>query len=310
MISLTKHCSYSEPRISQLKEPAAKTLICLSLSACLLVGCSVAIGTSNKNVQPTPLLGPSKTFANKQCVQLPDEHLEFGEVTDSDIEQWFGLEKLITVNNTQFLATNIGQSGKSYLRQRLSPTKKGSTRASARGELPPAATYRLSQSFYLEPGFDWGSKNEGGKIGFGLGGNTAPTGGMLDRDGFSARMMWRGKRDGTARFSLYVYSSDRSQNLPYGDDYIIEDYSIPIGEWVNVTMEVTANSTIDEPDGSFKVWINKKLKLDQKNIHWQAQGLEPAVDRLLYATFHGGGDSSWSPSSTVYARTSSICWHS
>lgn len=288
---------------------ATKLLIYTSILSSLVAGCTAVARTNKESNALTTTL--SRVVAPRvQCVQIPANPIEFGDVSVSDMNQWLGLDKLLFATNTQHLASSLRDTGEPYIRQRLIPTQEGTTHVSARGELSPAASYRLTQSFYLEPGFDWGGENEGGKLGFGLGGNTAPTGGMTNEDGFSARIMWRGRGDDSARFSLYIYSSDRSQNLPFGDDYIIEDYSVPIGEWVEVTMEVTTNSTISKADGSFRFWINNQLKLNERNIQWQAKGAKPAVDRLLYSTFHGGSDSTWSPAATVFVRTSSICWQS
>ena len=291
----------------------AATKVFIFTLAVLLASCSAAPSANTKNNALTTrlsLTGSLPGSLRTQCVQIPEKSVEFGDVSTADINRWFGLDKLLFANNTQHLASSLSDAGEPYIRQRLIPTLEGSTLVSARGELAPAASYRLTQSFYLEPGFDWGDKNEGGKLGFGLGGNTAPTGGMTDDSGFSARIMWRGQGNGSARFSFYIYSSDRSQNLPFGDDYIIDDYAIPIGEWVDVAMEVTANSDVSASDGSFRVWINDQLKLDQRNLQWQAKGSKPVVNRLLYTTFHGGGDSTWSPATTVFVRTSSICWQS
>lgn len=299
--------NYLTIRILESSMFAARLIFFISISSVFITSCSATAYTNTNAL--TTRLQPTVTPPT-QCAKIPDKSFEFGNVSAADIDRWLALDNLLFAINTRHLAIGLKETGEGYIRQRLIPTQEGSTQVSARGELAPATSYRLTQSFYLESGFDWGGKNEGGKLGFGLGGNTAPTGGMIDKDGFSARIMWRGQGDGSARFSFYIYSSDRSQNLPYGDDYIIEDYSIPIGEWVDVTMEVTTNSAISKFDGSFRVWINNQLKLDQRSIQWQAKGSKPAVDRLLYTTFHGGGDSTWSPATSVFVRTSSICWQS
>ncbi len=300
-------CFYVRTRTLEPSMLATKLIICTSVLASLLASCSTAASTNAKDKALTNALLLTGT-PRTHCARIPEKSTEFEEVSTTDIDHWLGLGKLLYATNTRHLAIGLRETGEPYMRQRLIPTPEGSTSVSARGELAPAASYKLSQSLFLEPGFDWGGKNEGGKLGFGLGGNTAPTGGMTNEDGFSARIMWRGQGNGSARFSLYIYSSDRSQKLPFGDDYIIEDYSIPIGEWVDVTMEVTANSSISKFDGSLRVWINDQLKLEQGNIQWQAKGPKPVVDRLLYTAFHGGNDSTWSPASTVFVRTSSICW--
>ncbi|MGQ7846325.1 polysaccharide lyase [Granulosicoccus sp. 3-233] len=244
----------------------------------------------------------------EQCLQMPRENLDFGVLNVDSIEQWSGLEDWQFMTNTDYLALGLDENGPAYLRQKLEPTHKGSIHVVGKGVLAPSRTYSITQSVYLEPDFDWGGKNEGGKLGFGLGGGSTPTGGNLYQDGFSARLMWRGNKDGTARLAVYAYSSDRNQNLPYGDDYPLQDFEVPVGEWFKITMEVTSNSSTGASDGAVRVWANDQLKLYRDNIHWQAAGSQPVVDHIMFATFHGGNSSSWAPDHTVFARFSSVCW--
>ena len=243
-----------------------------------------------------------------QCLQLPDTPSSRGDIVDDDIERWINIKNWEFITNSVYLSTDFTADGHAYLQQKLQPTEKGSVRVVGRGELIAARTYSLTQSLYLKKGFDWGAQNEGGKLGFGLGGNTSPTGGDTRNDGFSARLMWRGNGDGSARLVVYAYTADRNQNLPYGDDYILKDFQVPVGEWFTVTLEVTANFTTKRTDGSIRAWVNDDLKLQRNGIHWQSEGPEPLVDRLLYATFHGGNDPTWSPDQAVYARFKSVCW--
>lgn len=248
------------------------------------------------------------TSDSGHCLQLPQVSLDFGSINTNEISQWTGLEKWTFFTNVDHLALGQEESGLSYLRQKLEPTHNGSIHVVGEGLLPAANSYTLTQSIYLELGFDWGGKHKGGKIGFGLGGGSTPTGGNMNQDGFSARLMWRGNKNGTARLAVYAYSADRRQNLPYGDDYPLQDFDVPIGEWFTVVMEVASNSSIDTSDGQVRVWVNNRLKLHRDNIHWQAAGASPLIDKLMFATFHGGNSTDWAPTSTVFARFSSVCW--
>ncbi len=243
-----------------------------------------------------------------QCLRLPKEHRDFGGLDVGNIADWVGLEKWQFMTNTDYLALGVDESGATYLRQKLQPTYKGSVHVVGKGTLPSSQTYTLTQSFFLEPDFDWGGRHEGGKIGFGLGGGSTPTGGNLFQDGFSARLMWRGNKDGTARLAVYAYSSDRHQNLPYGDDYPLQDFQVPVGEWFTITMEVTSNSSTGAADGRVRVWANDILKLQRENIQWQAAGAQPVIDHLMFATFHGGNSAAWSPDQPVFARFGEVCW--
>jgi len=83
---------------------------------------------------------------------------------------------------------------------------------------------------------------------------------------------------------------------------------VPIGEWFDLAMEVTVNSSTGASDGSLRAWANGVQLLDMNGIQWQASGDKPAVQRLIYTTFYGGNDSSWSPDKTTYIRFADVCW--
>ena len=166
----------------------------------------------------------------------------------------------------------------------------------------------MTQSVFFESDFDWGGSNEGGKFGFGVGGGSNPTGGLIQTDGFSLRLHWRGNKDGTARITAYSYAADRAQNLPFGDDYPFEGFTIPTGKWIDITFEIVANSSIDAADGSIRAWVDGELRLLRSNIQWQTSGGQPEIQKFIFATFHGGNDSSWAPSRTNFIRFSDVCW--
>jgi len=189
------------------------------------------------------------------------------------------------------------------------PSDEGSERVIAVIDLNPRLTYELKQRVYIEEGFDWGGNVESGKIGFGLGGGSAPTGGTTDKDGFTARLAFRGREDGTAEATVYLYSADRTQNLPYGDEFSIPNFVIPIGEWFDVAMRITVNSEHDKADGDILVAINDEAFLERTGMQWQTEGDQPNIDRLIFSSFHGGNSSEWSPESTVYAQFAETCLH-
>lgn len=241
------------------------------------------------------------------CLNLGTQDIDFGEVTDDDWDNWTGIE-LDFASNEEFLQVT-NSDGQSALRQRLVPSSQGSARVTVRGDLQASPTYTISQRVFFEPGFDWGRDNQGGKLGFGLGGGTSPTGGDVDPAGFSARFMWRGNGDGTARIALYSYASDRTQNLPYGDDYDLEGFTAPIGRWFDLTMEVTANSAHGEADGRVRAWADGELALDRTGVLWQDAGGSPMVDTFIFATFYGGNGWDWAPESTTHIRFADVCWN-
>ena len=244
-------------------------------------------------------------LGNVECVVVSDNNQDFGQVDSSDWRNWF--ENYTYAQLPEYLST--GNDGvKSYIRQKLVPTSYGSHHVQAGTNLTSARTYRITQSLYFEPDFDWGGSNEGGKVGYGLGGGSTPSGGQIQTDGFTLRFMWRGNKDGTARMSAYSYAADRDQNYIWGEDLYLQGFEIPIGEWFDITMEVKTNSSTGTSDGSLRAWVDGDLKLQEDDIGWQLSGSRPAVQKLTFTTFYGGNDSSWAPSQTTYIRYADACW--
>jgi hypothetical protein len=175
-------------------------------------------------------------------------------------------------------------------------------------ELPEAGVYRLVQSMYLEPGWDWGgdAHYQTGKFGFGFSGGTSPTGGTLDTGGFSARVIWRGNNDGTARMAIYSYAADRPGQ--YGEDVYFGEFEAPTGEWFDLAMEIQVNSSINAADGRMRGWINGQLLLDRDGVAWQTSGAKPSIDNLYYTAFYGGNSAEWSPDRTTHAQFRDVCW--
>lgn len=265
-------------------------------------------GAGSSNAQYSVYSGQlesGESLGQTDCAYINAPFKNFGEITDDDWRGW--LDDYWYSHGNEHLAT--GQdAANTYIRQQLVPNDIGSDRVQAGRDLEPAQTYRLTQALYFEPGFDWGGRLEGGKVGYGLGGGTVPSGGAVKTDGFTLRLMWRGNNDGTARIVAYSYAADRSLNLPWGDDHEFANFLIPVGEWFEVTLEVKTNSSIDANDGALRGWIDGELALQLDNIRWQTSGSQPAIQKLSFATFYGGSSIDWAPSHTTYIRYSNACW--
>jgi len=242
-----------------------------------------------------------------RCLQIPNNTIEFGAISTSDWQKWLGSHKINSIGGIEFL--ELGQDQNDYfLRQMLIPSDKGSPRVNFRARVKAKRTYRLSQRIFLEPEFDWGRKNQGGKLGFGFGGGTAPTGGQVKPDGFTARFMWRGNGDDSAHIAVYSYAADRSQNIPYGDDHPLRGFDVPVGEWFTLVMEVESNSHVDSADGSLKAWANGQKLVELEDIHWQSEGDQPAIHQLMFSTFYGGASIDWAPNRPTHIRFTDVCW--
>lgn len=243
---------------------------------------------------------------NQICVGLPNQLVNFDELSEDKMREW--LPSLQYAINSQHLSIGNLLTDNPIIRQRFIPTANGSDRVIANIAIEPGATYELRQSLMFETGFDWGGVSEGGKVGFGLGGGSLPSGGNQSTDGFTVRLIWDGNHDGTAALGAYVYSANRSQNLPYGDEYITEDFTIPIDVWFDVNLVVTMNTSPELANGSLAVWVNNEVILWRENIQWQGAGETINVDTLLYSSFYGGNSSAWAPDHTTYARVTNICY--
>lgn len=187
------------------------------------------------------------------------------------------------------------------LRQRFVPGSNGSGTGTpvvqAVMELEPSDGYWFTQEVFLEPDtWAWGnSENQIGKLGLGFTGGTHSAGGTIDPAGFSSRIMWLHGDEASA----YTYNADRG--IRYGQQNPT-GFSIPVGEWVRMDMEVVANSDHNTADGQLRVWMNEQLVLERTDMLWQTEGSEPTVDRLVYSTFYGGSGQQYAPDQTTYAR--------
>jgi len=239
------------------------------------------------------------------CIHFDGESVDYGDFSRDTWRGWIPSTRFSI--GDEFLAVENSSEHGEVIRHKYVPSSRGTERVTAAATLPVQKTYRLAQSIFLEPGWDWGGeKSQGGKMGFGFGGGTSPTGGTIDYAGFTARMMWRGQGDGTAKIGIYSYAADRPKQ--YGEDILIENYLAPIGEWINLIIEIQTNSSTSSYDGRMRIWLDGEEVLDKQNVGWQLEGNEPSIDSLFYSSFYGGSDASWSPDHTTYQKLRDVCW--
>lgn len=252
----------------------------------------------------------SQSFSPGQstrCLALPADVSADISPTREQLAHAWGKDSIEFAEDLQYLSIDASELPMLGFKQQLIPNEKGSTRSQVKWSLAPTKIYQLTQKVFFSPNFDWGGRYEGGKIGFGLAGGSAPTGGQIADDGFTARFKWRGNHDGTARLVVYSYASDRTQNLPYGDDYRLTDVIIPTGEWFEITLQVEMNSSPSQSDGAVRAWFNGIPALSLNGIRWQSEGADAVIDSIIYASFYGGGNSLWSPENETYIRFADVC---
>ncbi len=189
--------------------------------------------------------------------------------------------------------------------------KNGSDRVDGAWNLPaqPQKRFALMQSVRLPNDFAAGWKEQSGKLGWGLGGGSVPSGGKPLKDGFSARLSFRGNKAQPDTSSvvypiLYVYSADwpgqYGEDVHFVDPATTKDFELKRGTWVEFAWEVVMNSAPGKSDGSLRGWVNGVLMIERKNKQWFSQlasgDAAPHVDRIILSTFHGGATSDWAPS--------------
>ena len=151
----------------------------------------------------------------------------------------------------------------------------------------------------------------GGKLP-GLAGGTAPGGGSKDKNGFSARLMWRAatsyeelchlvkdlklsnKRDINKPYLVqYTYYPDK-QTRKWGKDFVYMHKNKKIflkpSKWYNIKMQIKLAKDSKKKD-TIVSWVNgkevlkEKLKL-RKNKNY-------GVDQVMFSLFFGGNEQSW-----------------
>nr|WP_218908707.1 hypothetical protein [Nocardiopsis sinuspersici] len=169
-------------------------------------------------------------------------------------------------------------------------------------QLTPAREYHLSYWVRLGEDFSWGGTSFGGKLGLGLAGGAACSGGRLcdGENGFTSRMIWR--RDGRA--SVYYYHMDKEGK--YGDEAVLRvdgaDVHYPRDEWVNIVQRLRVNTVTDgraNPDGEIEVFYNGESAALVTGLRLVSNG--DLVDKAYFSTFFGGSTEGFAPANDSYA---------
>jgi hypothetical protein len=138
---------------------------------------------------------------------------------------------------------------------------------------------------------------KGGKLP-GLAGGTAPTGCVSDKNGFSARNMWRTGGE----IVQYIYAPRKKSDC--GDDYPYTQNSVrklfTPGKWQTIQHRLVMN-TPGKNDGIMQAWVDGALVLDIQDFLFRESDATFAIDGLYFSTFFGGGDQSWAPQSDQVA---------
>ncbi|KAI8104897.1 hypothetical protein M9435_000074 [Picochlorum sp. BPE23] len=163
---------------------------------------------------------------------------------------------------------------------------------------------RLEYEVYFPENFPW---VKGGKLPGIIGGRTGCGGGDDADDCFSVRMMWR--RDGDGEIYLYspkdTWTKDLCDtpgtrcNKNAGMSLMRGAFKYPRNEWVHLAITVGMND-IGKSNGYIRLDVNGETKIEYKQlVYRKSKDVYPTA--FTFASWFGGSDDTWSPSTTVEA---------
>ncbi len=143
----------------------------------------------------------------------------------------------------------------------------------------------------FEKGFDWAL---GGKLP-GFAGGDKPGGGRHSMEGFSSRVMWRGKGE------MHQYSYYPNDSANYGTGFWwhnlcskeMERLRFKPGKWHTIKMKIKMNKNWEDP-GFIICWLDEKLALHQE-VKWRPKGAKYGIESFMFTVFFGGNDKSFAP---------------
>jgi hypothetical protein len=180
-----------------------------------------------------------------------------------------------------------------YPKGQIDPDKSG---MSAPFKLTPGREYYVSQWVRFSPDFSFGTTQSGGKLGIGLGGGKACSGGQPCNgyNGFTTRLIWKS----FGKAAVYYYSMDHKSQ--YGDYAPLKvngtEVSWPRGQWINVVQRVRVNTVTNgnaNPDGEIQVWYNGASAATVTGLRFVRNG--DLVDRAYFSSFFGGATADFAP---------------
>ncbi|MFK7911260.1 MAG: polysaccharide lyase [Akkermansiaceae bacterium] len=185
-------------------------------------------------------------------------------------------------------ASKAGPDGTDAIRVSYEPYSRGSQRVTGRYALSrPVSSATLSFDVCFEQGFDF---RKGGKL-HGLSPEKSITGGKSKHpEGWSARLMFKPR----GKVATYIY--DQNKRNKYGDEKSGGSHRFKEGVWYRVDIQVTLNSDPTKKDGSAIILVNGKTVVkSSKQLLWSGNEKNSLIRYMLFNTFHGGHDPSWSP---------------
>jgi fibronectin type 3 domain-containing protein len=153
--------------------------------------------------------------------------------------------------------------------------------------LASSPTLDLKYYYKFPVGFDFGKKTAGKMPGLYGGQPGCESGGQHCGTGWSTRYMWRGGSTTAPKGELYFYTASGSG---FGADLCLGNWTFPAdGDWHSIEQLVNVKT------GQISIWNDGgTTPVCQTN-----QPLPGAFSGVFFSTFHGGHDTSWSPTHTT-----------
>ncbi|MFD8097428.1 polysaccharide lyase [Streptomyces malaysiensis] len=186
-----------------------------------------------------------------------------------------------------------------YPKGKIGPEDSG---AIAPFAVPKAREYYLSFWVKFSKDFSWGTTEFAGKVGIGLAGGKACSGGQPcdGTNGFTSRPIWS-HDNGTA--AVYYYSMGHEGQ--YGDDVVLQkdgvDIKWPKDKWVNVVQRLKVNTVTGgqaNPDGEIEVFYNGESAAKKTGLRFVSNGDQ--IDKAYFSSFAGGATTDFAPVNDSY----------
>ncbi|MBD2847111.1 carbohydrate-binding protein [Paenibacillus sp. IB182496] len=167
--------------------------------------------------------------------------------------------------------------------------------------LTPGQEYYLSYWVRFSNDFSWGTTEFAGKLGLGLAGGAACSGGQVctGYNGFSSRIIWRSG----GQAAIYYYHMGNGGQ--YGDYRILKqggnDIYYQKGQWINIVQRLKVNTVSGgnaNPDGEIQIWYNGVSAANITGLRFVRNS--DKVDKAYFSSFFGGATASFAPANDSY----------
>ncbi|WP_206109188.1 carbohydrate-binding protein [Paenibacillus sp. HB172176] len=215
------------------------------------------------------------------------------------LDGWSAPWDLGMSNRTWIDGYNFNHSGGQSLRVfypagQIDPQNSG---AQAPFTLTPGNEYYLSYWVRFSSDFSWGTTEFAGKLGLGLAGGGACSGGQVctGYNGFSSRMIWRSG----GQAAIYYYHMGNAGQ--YGDYAVLKnpngsDIYYSKGTWINIVQRLKVNTVTNgnaNPDGEIQIYYNGVSAANISGLRFVRNS--DKIDKAYFSSFFGGATSSFAP---------------